>query len=77
MKFRIYRTSDWVRNDAPCVDATLDSTTPHGEKNWAIEITDLDALLKLCGAEGEVIVKSPCPYTDNLPCIEIYDDYRE
>ena len=76
MKFRITRTSDWVRNDAPCDGAFLDGTTPHGEKKWAIEIPDLESLVKLSD-DCAIIVNTATPYTDNLPSIEIYDDYRE
>lgn len=64
-------------------DAYLDKFVPDtnddyfDQSYWAIDIDSLDALLALSEKEGEIIVSAPCEYTDNLPEIEIYDDYRE
>lgn len=84
MKFRVRRTSrSSFSKEKPCEDAYLDKFVPDTNDNyfdqsyWAIDIDSLDALLALSEKEGEIIVSAPCEYTDNLPEIEIYDDFRE
>ena len=78
MKFRVIRTSDWMYKDAPCEGAVIDHVNKYGDNVWTIEIADLTALLDLCAKEvTSVVVSGPCGVSDNLPTIEIYDDYRE
>lgn len=84
MKFRVRRTSrSSFSKEKPCEDAYLDKFVPDtnddyfDQSYWAIDIDSLGALLALSEKEGEIIVSAPCEYTDNLPEIEIYDDYRE
>ena len=85
MKFRIRRTSrSSFSKEKPCEDAYLDKFVPDtnddyfDQSYWAIDIESIEDLLALAEKEKEeIIVKAPCEYTDNLPEIEIYDDYRE
>jgi hypothetical protein len=84
MKFRIKRTSQSCFCESkPCDGAYIDKFEPdsrdshYDQRWWAIEIESLDDLLALAEKEGEIIVKAPSKYTDDLPEIEIYDDYRE
>lgn len=78
MKFRVRRTSDWLCEDAPCEGAVIDHTDRYGSNVWTIEVADLTALLDLCAKEvTSVVVSGPSEYINNLPTIEIYDDYRE
>jgi hypothetical protein len=43
-----------------------------------IEINSLEELMDFVKDNGgEVVLSEPYPCSDNLPSIEIYDDYRE
>lgn len=85
MKFRIKRTSESSFCERkPCEGAYVDrfeadkNDRLYDQRWWAIDIESLDDLLALAEKEREeIIVKAPSEYTDNLPEIEIYDDYRE
>lgn len=75
MKFEIYRTSDWCRENPPCEGAKLvrAGSAAHNAV-YEIEIETLEQLLELMQA-----VESPIIIMGNYeePAIEIYDDYRE
>ena len=75
MKFEIYRTSDWCRENPPCEGARLvrGGSAIHSAV-YEIEIETLEQLLELMQA-----VESPIIIMGNYdePTIEIYDDYRE
>lgn len=75
MKFEIYRTSDWCRENPPCEGAKLvrAGSVSH-DAVYEIEIETLEQLLKLMQA-----VEAPIIIMGNYdePAIEIYDDYRE
>ena len=75
MKFEIYRTSDWCRENPPCEGARLvrAGSAVHSAV-YEIEIETLEQLLELMQA-----VESPIIIMGNYdePTIEIYDDYRE
>ena len=86
MRFTIDRTSsassdappphhDAIRNpaqrDLP-IDASQYAWNP--ERRWVIDVTDLDALLKICEDGDERLIVTT---GRNHPHIEIYDDYRE
>ena len=75
MKFEIYRTSDWYRENPPCEGARLvrAGSAMHSAV-YEIEIETLEQLLELMQA-----VESPIIIMGNYdePAIEIYDDYRE
>lgn len=75
MKFEIYRTSDWCRENPPCEGAKLVSAgSAVHDAVYEIEIETLEQLLKLMQA-----VEAPIIIMGNYdePAIEIYDDYRE
>lgn len=46
-----------------------------GEREWFIEINNLDDLLKLKSKYGDLVLGEHC--SSDFPSIEIYDDYRE
>ena len=75
MKFEIYRTSDWCRENPPCEGARLvrAGSVSHNAV-YEIEIETLEQLLELMQA-----VEQPIIIMGNYeePVIEIYDDYRE
>lgn len=88
MKFIVSRTGQSSRDtSAPCEGAVREQITRRylhsgelGERiteEWVTEIDDLVALMAFCDAHGECIIDSGSTYSDNLPSIEIYDDYRE
>ena len=82
MKFRIKRTSNWGGEEKPCEKA-------YGGKHlggraddvrvWYIDINTLDELIALRDeVENELIVGTANEKELNdMPEIEIYDDYRE
>lgn len=86
MKFKIFRTSDF-REGKPCegseyyegpVEMHIALLTNKAyqvqDTYWHIEINTLEELLKLCRDNGGRIIVDT---TDEMPDIEIYDDYRE
>ena len=78
MKFMIERTSCYCGSEPPCEGASFFSHDDKwNETKWSIEINSLEELIALAEKEGEVIVSAPCPEKNDLPCIEIYDTYRE
>ena len=78
MKFAIERTSDWNGEKKPCEEAVLvKEGSAHTDPEYHIEINSLEALVELMKREGEIIIKEGGYYEDGLPCIEIYDTYRE
>lgn len=78
MKFMIERTSCWSGSEPPCEGASVFSRDDEwGETKWTIDVDNLEALMALAGKEGQLIVSAPCPSNNDLPCIEIYDTYRE
>ena len=46
------------------------------DKDWFIELADMDALLAFMAAEGSLVIQ-PCWYNASELEIEIYDGYRE
>ncbi len=42
-----------------------------------VEINTLEELIDFVRDNGDIIIQKPYPYRDNLPSIEIYDDWRE
>ena len=46
------------------------------EKDWFIELADMDALLAFISTEGSLVIQ-PCWSNRNEMAIEIYDYYRE
>ena len=79
MKFEIYRTSDWCRENKPCEGAKLVRAGSAEHKPvYEIEINTLEQLLELVDEINDIIVmdsdKSKTGYKYE---IELYDDYRE
>lgn len=75
MKFMIFRTSG--DEPSPCDEAFLHGITPMGKNIWVIDINSLDELLAFSNKYGDIIVGKCHRICDDLPCIEIYDTYRE
>lgn len=46
------------------------------DKHWFIDIESLEDLMELYEREGQLIIESVYG-NPNIPCIEIYDNYRE
>lgn len=67
MKFKITRTSTYMRDSAPNERAKRES------EGWSIEINDLSDLLELSKNEKQPLIV----WAGENPEIEIYDDYRE
>lgn len=75
MKFRIIRTStkydgEDMQNPHPL--AYRDETDEYGTPLWAIEFEDLNKLMNFIKG-----IKIVIDYRENIPEIEIYDDWRE
>lgn len=67
--FVVFRTSDWYGEKKPCEEAIQ-----KGE-DWFVTLKDMDELLSFIRKYGHCVVSN---YKGNeLPCIEIYDYYRE
>lgn len=73
MKFNITKTSDYDLKESPYSGSVLVRDEEWGFRAWEIEIDSIEKLLSIA-KECRVVVG----FDDNtLPCIEIYDDYRE
>jgi hypothetical protein len=75
MKFIVTKTS-WRYDDenaAPCENAVFDNE----EGAWTIEINSIEELLSVLKKCNHDIIISPKSYNSELPCLEIYDDWRE
>ena len=74
MRFTISRTSsEW--DDLPHPDAIKNTAADADQSNrqWVIDVADLDALVALADDDADIIVRSPeAPWRD-YPHIEIYD----
>lgn len=73
MKYKIYRTSDWIGEKPPCKDAYIDKTPHSGETLWVIDIDNLKQLDDLVSEVGDIIISKD----QKVNQIEIYDYYRE
>lgn len=86
MRFKIFRTSsDWLQPKAPLdeskynlekiVDQKKNPDVEWSTDEWHYEITitDIKQLLQISEDVGEIIVNAQ----ENIPTIEIYDNYRE
>jgi hypothetical protein len=75
MKFLITRTSDAGGvGDAPPAPGAV---RPQGEREWHIEIADLDALARLIDVIEEPLILSRRQGSAGVTAIEVYDDMRE
>lgn len=81
MKFIIERTSAW-RDEQPCEEAT--KLKFNNQKFWGIKINTIRELIEFMNKhKSELVIKfKKVPNadgfsTDEIPVIEIYDDYRE
>lgn len=72
MIFIITRTSLAFSESSPYDDA--ERHVIDGKVQWITNIQDLSALLLLIAEEGRVIIDIT---NDDIPTLEIYDDYRE
>jgi len=71
IKFLVSRTSDWRQENAPCEGVIK-------EKNgWTIELSSIQSLLDFIEQEGFKVIITPSWSKNEMPEIEIYDDYRE
>lgn len=74
MKFIVTRTSYYEgEKTAPCENAVFDNQ----EKAWIIEINSIDELLSVLKKCNHDIIISAKAYNSELPCLEIYNDWRE
>ena len=75
MKFIVIRTSDRYIEDeiSPCENSVFDKE----EKAWIIEINSIEELLSVLKKCNHDIIISQKAYNSELPCLEIYDDWRE
>ena len=75
MKFIVIKTS-WRYDDehtAPCENAVFDNE----EEGWVIEINSIEELLSFVEKCSDEIIISLKAYNSELPCLEIYNDWRE
>lgn len=82
MKFHIYRTSaSFLNQEKPCPRAYGGERNKLGRRNWFIDIDTIDQLMELLDEIGVDLIISRTLRQDflrqDLPEIEIYDDYRE
>jgi len=78
MKFMIERTSDYSGGASPCNGASVFCFDEKWEETkYTIDVNSLEELMALADKEGQLIISAPCPGNKDLPCIEIYDTYRE
>ena len=75
MKFIVKRTSGRYIEDetSPCENAVVDNE----EEGWVIEINSIEELLSFVEKCSDEIIISPKAYNSEMPCLEIYDDWRE
>lgn len=78
MKFEVTRSSNCPEPyEAPCEGAVLE-TVGDGWPRWYIELHTLEELVAFKDLVGtELIIKDAAYHSGEMPCIEIYDDYRE
>lgn len=69
MKYRIFRTSDFFRENQPCANSYQDGTDEFDYPQWYVDINSLDDLNKIIEECGRIVLKQSE--------IEIYDTYRE
>jgi len=84
MRFDIVRTSsDYYREEKPCDGAFVYKKKRVSKLDdqdclfWAVEVNSFEELMKIVDIEGQVVLSCACPETNELPRIEIYDNYRE
>lgn len=83
MKFIIERVSDFCNIEKPCNNAVLKrrKKTNYGgnyRNKWVIEINDVKDLLMIIKETDESLIISKNDYVFNdMPLIQIYDDYIE
>lgn len=71
MRFVVTRTR-YLDEDEPPVPGAV-----KGEiEAWFIELADLDALVAFWKEHGDLVLREAFG-NNELPCIEVYDDYRE
>ena len=82
MKFIIERTSIWNDDEPPCEEAVMVKTEDQrlnrvGEYyiHYEIEINTLEELFEFSKKHGKLVFVAEA--SEELPYIEIYDDYRE
>lgn len=82
MKFTIHRTSIWCGNEPPCEEAVMVKTENqrlnYAEKyriHYEIKINTLEELFEFSKKHGKLVFIAEA--SEELPYIEIYDDYRE
>ena len=75
MKFIVIKTSGSYDDEhtAPCENSVFDKE----EKAWIIEINSIEELLSVLKKCNHDIIISQKAYNSELPCLEIYDDWRE
>lgn len=87
MKFIVYKTStfldDVLRLKKPCENCKIETVIYHyseqeqkKEKQYTIDISNIEDLVILSKNLGEEIIVSKNKYYD-YPVLEIYDSYRE
>lgn len=84
MKYLIVRSSienswkDNVRRKRPCKEAYKATYTKDNKEveAWFVDIDTLEQLMAFHKKYGSIIIETPW-YTENMPCIEIYDARRE
>ena len=81
-EFIVTRTSNYGGKARPCKEATPKTITvncygkEYQEKVWVVNFVGMKDLMDFKKKYGQMIIKSYI-WDDNLPVIEIYDDYRE
>lgn len=80
MLFQVTRTSHWS-DEKPCEDCfpiklKLNSEDVYRDC-WGIELNTIEELMKFKDSVDEALILRTSYVDDNIPCIEIYDDYRE
>lgn len=69
MKFEVTRTSTWFEEDIRCEEARQE------EFGWVVEINTLEEIIEFIKKYGRIVLDAD--KKDELPKIEIYDDWRE
>ena len=82
IKFRVRRTSDWYGEEKPCEKAEIDAIEEENDDwkkvKYYVEIQTINDLFNIIEETGHgIIISRACQNSDNLPEIEIYDEYRE
>ena len=77
MKFEVTRTSTWFNEDIRCEEARQEEfvCNEHLYKRWVVEINTLEEIIEFIKKYGNIVLDAD--KKDELPKIEIYDDWRE